>query len=137
MSLTPSLPSFVFPTLNAQLKNANFDCDGIMQEISRTECIGEAVDIVREENIFLHRQLNEEVNGVDAMSMSELRADMMQHAATMRATASDVAAGGGSSTFSPAAFRDTSTRFNQAEGTASAVRTPTMARPASTSELSA
>ena len=139
LSLNPPLLPF-FSKFVAQLKNANFDCGGIMQEISRTERIGEAVDTVREENIFLHRQLDEEVNGIDAMSMSELRADMIQHAATMRATASGVVAGGNSSNFSPAAFRDTSTRFNQAEGTASAARTPTTAtttRPASSaSELS-
>ena len=107
-----------------QLRNANFDVQGILQEISRTECIGEAVDIVREENVFLHNQLGEQ-SAIDAgMSMSELRADMVHGAATMRAAASSS---------SPAAFRDTSTRYNQAEGAASTARTPA-ARP-SASEL--
>jgi hypothetical protein len=84
------------------------------------------VDIVREENVFLHNQLGEQ-SAIDAgMSMSELRADMVHGAATMRAAAS--------SSSSPAAFRDTSTRYNQAEGAASTARTPA-ARPASASEL--
>lgn len=79
---------------------------------------------MREENVFLHNQLGEQ-SAIDAgMSMSELRADMVHGAATMRAAASSS---------SPAAFRDTSTRYNQAEGAASTARTPA-ARP-SASEL--